>query len=61
MRFGEFDDNTFIFVAHRRPESFDWKIPPLDEQLLAGVGAHGTDNPKGDDTFELLLFMGLDQ
>lgn len=61
-RFGsDSDDTTFIFVAHRRPESFDWKIPLLDEQLLAGMGAHGTDSPKGDDTFEALLFMALDQ
>ncbi|KJA16427.1 hypothetical protein HYPSUDRAFT_193151 [Hypholoma sublateritium FD-334 SS-4] len=61
-RFGsDSDDTTFIFVAHRRPESFDWNIPLLDEQLLAGTGAHGTDSPKGDDTFETLLFMALDQ
>lgn len=59
-RFGN-DDNTCLFVAHRRHESYKWKIPPLDEDLLGGLGAWGTDSRKGDDTFENLLLMSLEQ
>jgi len=44
-RFGsDLDDTTFLFVAHRRAESFDWEIPALDDELLGGVGAHGHGN-----------------
>lgn len=60
-RFGSADENDiFIFVARRRPESLTWEIPHSDEELLAGVGARGTRACKGDDTFEGLLLMGLD-
>ena len=51
------DDTTFLFVAHRRPESYLWTIPLLDEELLSGVGVNGSDFPKSDDTFERLLMM----
>ncbi|KAF8968054.1 hypothetical protein BDZ97DRAFT_1903028 [Flammula alnicola] len=61
-RFGtDFDDTTFLFVAHRRPQSYKWKIPPLDDDLLGGVGSYGTDTRKGDDTFENLLLMLVEQ
>ncbi|KAJ3512959.1 hypothetical protein NLJ89_g3228 [Agrocybe chaxingu] len=61
QRFGaDFDDATFLFVAHRRHESFDWKIPLSDPDLLGGVGAHGSDTRKGDDTFENLLLMMME-
>lgn len=53
------DDTTFLFVAHRRPESYKWKIPPLDDDLLGGVGAYDSPTRKGDDTFENLLFLSL--
>ncbi|KAF8647408.1 hypothetical protein AX16_006737 [Volvariella volvacea WC 439] len=53
------DDATFLFVAERRPESQLWWIPEDDDELLRGVGAWGTDAPKGDDTFESLLFLSL--
>ena len=60
-RLGSADDNDlFIFIASRRPESYTWQVPSTDEQLLAGVGAWGTTTCKGDDTFEGLLLMGLD-
>ena len=57
----DLDDTTFLFVAHRRPESHKWKIPPLDDDLLGGVGAYGCSTRKGDDTFENLLFLSLGQ
>ncbi|CAA7267042.1 unnamed protein product [Cyclocybe aegerita] len=61
QRFGsDFDDTTFLFVAHRRHESFDWKVPLSDPDLLGGVGAHGSDTRKGDDTFENLLLMMME-
>jgi len=61
-RFGyDFDDTTFLFVAHRRAESFDWEIPALDDELLGGVGAHGKNSRKGDDAFENLLMMIIQQ
>lgn len=60
-RFGSADeDNLFIFVAARRPESLAWEVPSSDSDLLAGVGAKGTQTRKGDDTFEGLLLMALD-
>ncbi|KAK0204944.1 putative methyltransferase-domain-containing protein [Desarmillaria ectypa] len=52
-----FEETTFIFVAQRRHNSFVWQIPPNDHDLLAGVGALGTDTPKGDEYFESLLLM----
>ncbi|SJL09815.1 uncharacterized protein ARMOST_13196 [Armillaria ostoyae] len=55
-----FEDTTFIFVARRRPDSFAWQIPTNDHDLLAGVGALGTDTPKGDEYFESLLLMTMD-
>ena len=53
----ESDDLAFIFVAHRRSESYAWQVPHDDASLLAGVGAGGTLFPKNDDTFETLLLM----
>ncbi|KAI5119426.1 hypothetical protein M0805_009877 [Coniferiporia weirii] len=47
----------FIFIALRRPESYDWTVPDNDDDLLSGIGAGGTITPKGDDTFEALLLM----
>jgi hypothetical protein len=38
-----------------------WKIPPLDDDILGGVGAYGSSATKGDDTFENLLFLSLGQ
>ena len=58
-RFGSDLEDTFLFVAHRRAESFDWEVPELDDELLDGVGAHGANSRKGDDTFENLLFMTI--
>ncbi|KAF8150702.1 putative methyltransferase-domain-containing protein [Crassisporium funariophilum] len=61
-RFGsEFDDNPFVFIARRRPESYTWDISSVDNDLLGGVGASGSNSRKGDDTFENLLFMALHQ
>lgn len=61
-RFGsDLDDTIFVFVAHRRAESFDWKVPVLDDELLGGVGAYGKNSRKGDDTFENLLIMTIQQ
>lgn len=54
------DDPTFVFIARRRAPSFDWHVAPDDQDLLDGVGTWGTDRRKGDDTFESLLFMTLD-
>lgn len=54
------DGHDFVFVARRRPESMTWRVPADDKDLLDGVGAWGTDIRKGDDTFETLLLMGLD-
>lgn len=60
-RYGSADENDqFIFVASRRPESFAWDVPASNDDLLAGVGAWGTSTSKSDDTFESLLLMGLD-
>lgn len=56
----DFADPTYVFRAHRRLESYEWRIPASDEELLSGIGAQGTDIPKGDDTFETLLLMSLD-
>ena len=53
------DDTPFIFIAHRRPESFHWTISMDDQDLLSGRGAMGNDAAKSDDTFETLLFMRL--
>jgi hypothetical protein len=61
QRFGaSFDETIFVFVAHRRLESHHWTIPSLDEDLLSGIGAYGTESRKGDDTFENLLFMSME-
>ncbi|KIJ12788.1 hypothetical protein PAXINDRAFT_117737 [Paxillus involutus ATCC 200175] len=53
-------DRTFIFVAYRRPESMAWDVPDSDKDLVDGVDARGTPTKKGDDTFEAILFMGID-
>ncbi|KAK0469606.1 putative methyltransferase-domain-containing protein [Desarmillaria tabescens] len=55
-----FEDTTFIFVAQRRHDSLAWQIPTNDRDLLAGVGALGTNTPKGDEYFESLLLMTMD-
>ena len=52
-------DRTFVFVAHRRPESIAWHVPETDKELMDGVGTRGTTSKKGDDTFELILFMAM--
>ncbi|KAJ7364225.1 putative methyltransferase-domain-containing protein [Mycena albidolilacea] len=60
QRFGvSLEDPTFVFVARRREESFDWQVPPSDADLMQGIMAQGTPLPKGDDTFETLLLMSL--
>jgi len=53
-------DDMFIFVARRRPDSWNWAVPQTDQDLMSGVGAKGSQSRKGDDTFETLLMMGLD-
>lgn len=53
------DEPMFVFVARRRPDSFEWEIPLSDNDLMSGVGARNTRKTKGDDTFETLLLMGL--
>jgi hypothetical protein len=40
---------SFVFVAHRRPETLTWHCPEEDDELLHGAG--------GDDTFEILLML----
>lgn len=52
-------DRTFVFVAHRRPESIAWHIPETDKELIDCVHAQGTAMKKGDDTFETILFMAM--
>ncbi|KAF9563249.1 hypothetical protein CPC08DRAFT_706179 [Agrocybe pediades] len=62
QRFGNnFEDTTFLFTARRRHESLHWTVPELDSDLLAGVGANGNENRKGDDTFENILLLSMDQ
>lgn len=53
------DDELFIFIARRRPESLTWNVPLDDAELLAGVEARGDQSRKSDDTFETLLLMAL--
>lgn len=61
VRFGSANDGDyFVFVARRRPESFAWRVPLDDEELLGGMGAQGNETRKEDGTFESLLLMGLD-
>ncbi|KAK7032324.1 hypothetical protein VNI00_013283 [Paramarasmius palmivorus] len=61
-RFGShMEGPIFIFVARRRPESVTWNVPVDDKDLLAGVGAYGTLQPKESDAFESLLFMVLNE
>lgn len=52
-------DQTFVFVAYRRPESIAWNVPETDKELMEGVGARGTTSKKGDDMFETILFMNM--
>ena len=52
-------DRTFVFVAYHRPESITWNVPETDKELIEGVGARGTTSKKGDDTFEMILFMAM--
>jgi len=55
------DGEVFLFVARRRSESFFWIVPEDDVALLEGVGARGTEERKGDDGFEMLLLMRVDE
>lgn len=55
------DGEVFLFVARRRSESFSWIVPEDDVALLEGVGARGTEERKGDDGFEMLLLMRVDE
>ncbi|GJE94592.1 methyltransferase-domain-containing protein [Phanerochaete sordida] len=60
-RFGSAgDDELFIFVARRRPDSLAWTVPTDDADLLGGVGARGDRSRKGDSTFETLLLMNME-
>jgi len=54
------DGEVFLFVARRRSESFSWIVPEDDIALLEGVGTWGTEERKGDDGFEMLLLMRVD-
>lgn len=61
-RFGlSFDDHTFVFTARRRDESLTWQVPDDDRNLMGGIGAWGTETRKGDDTFETLLLMSIQE
>ena len=53
-------EDSFVFVAQRRPESRTWTVPEKDDDLLDGVGAWGNQERKSDDTFETMLLMSLD-
>lgn len=57
---GDADDETFVFVATRRPESLSWTIPDEDHALMTGAGAYGSASAKSDEQFEQLLLMGMD-
>ncbi|KAH6909164.1 putative methyltransferase-domain-containing protein [Coprinopsis sp. MPI-PUGE-AT-0042] len=54
------DDPFYIFHAERHPESFAWRIPSSDQELLDGVGANGSLSRKGDTTFESLLLFSME-
>ena len=61
-RFGlSFDDHAFVLTAKRRDESLTWQVPDDDRNLMDGVGAWGTEVRKGDDTFETLLLMNIQE
>ncbi|KAI3601023.1 tumor-related protein [Moniliophthora roreri] len=61
-RFGsDMEGPLFVFIARRRPESHNWNVPSDDKDLLKGMGANGTLQPKESDTFESLLFMVLNE
>ncbi|SCV73543.1 BQ2448_7469 [Microbotryum intermedium] len=54
-RFGETSqgqDQLYIFVCTRRPETYTLEIPQNDETLMNGVGS--------DDQFETLLLLGME-
>lgn len=53
------EDDVFVFIAHRRPQSHLWEVPHSDSDLLQGVGANGSATQKSDDTFETLLILSL--
>ncbi|QRV98934.1 hypothetical protein RhiJN_26953 [Ceratobasidium sp. AG-Ba] len=55
-RFGAAND-THVFVANRRPESYMWSVPTEDSQLMNGFGPSP---PRLDDTFESLLLLEID-
>ena len=51
--------STYIFIARRKGTSLGWSVPEGDKDLLEGVGAYGDQRQKGDDTFDLMLLMGM--
>jgi len=53
-------DVNYMFVARRRQESYSWRAAEDDADLLDGIYAQGTEDKKGDDTFEMLLLMNMD-
>ncbi|EMD33888.1 hypothetical protein CERSUDRAFT_159157 [Gelatoporia subvermispora B] len=53
------DQETYVLVAYRRPESLAWTVPEDDQELLAGVGAWGTLVGKTDDKFEEMLLLNI--
>ncbi|KAI0258401.1 putative methyltransferase-domain-containing protein [Gloeopeniophorella convolvens] len=57
----EGDGEVYVFSARRRAESVGWEVPEDDGELLEGVEARGTRVRKGDDAFELLLLMGVEE
>ncbi|KAM0791791.1 hypothetical protein ACM66B_004054 [Microbotryomycetes sp. NB124-2] len=59
QRFGVGDeDELFVFVCRRRPESLAWTVPMDDEALMGGGGAEGRST--GDDQFERILLCSID-
>ncbi|KAG8743277.1 hypothetical protein FRC10_012240 [Ceratobasidium sp. 414] len=54
-RFG-YATGTHVFIAVRRPESFQWDIPAEDSRLMNGFGPSPS---RLDDTFESILLLGI--
>lgn len=56
-RFGTGDeDELFIFVCERRPETYEWTVPEDDEELMRGASGQAG----ADDQFERLLLGGIE-